>query len=356
MNINTEYFTKSPVRKLFIQVKNVNPLINKLDGKLKLSDYIGILKAYLGIRRNSFRINPGIYSLGSPDKTSPVLVTANYKMSVDYLRNAVKDMNVWIMVLDTKGVNVWCAAGKGTFGTDEIINRIKRCNLVKLISHRKIIVPQLGAPGINPVQVKKQSGFSVVYGPVKAKDIPLFIKNDFTASKEMRIKQFNILERIAVSITHLSQGFFYTLGIALFFSIADFIFLPGNFFRTGSSLGINSIISLASLLTSTILTGILLPLLPGRSFSVKGLSIGIPFSIITYYFLDFLSPYNSIIYNSGKIIILLAWIVYSSVNLSGSSTYTSLSGVMKEMSYSIPLIIAGAVIGTALIITGGLLI
>ncbi len=217
MNINTEYFTKSPVRKLFIQVKNVNPLINKLDGKLKLSDYIGILKAYLGIRRNSFKINPGIYSLGSPDKTSPVLVTANYKMSVDYLRNAVKDMNVWIMVLDTKGVNVWCAAGKGTFGTDEIINRIKRCNLVKLISHRKIIVPQLGAPGINPVQVKKQSGFSVVYGPVKAKDIPLFIKNDFTASKEMRIKQFNILERIAVSITHLSQGFFIHWEFALFF-------------------------------------------------------------------------------------------------------------------------------------------
>ena len=74
-------------------------------------------------------------------------------MSVDYLRNAVRNINVWIMVLDTKGVNVWCAAGKGTFGTDEIIKRINKCSLVKIVSHRKIIVPQLGAPGINPVKI-----------------------------------------------------------------------------------------------------------------------------------------------------------------------------------------------------------
>jgi len=40
--------------------------------------------------------------------------------------------NLWILILDTKGVNVWCAAGKGTFGTEELVFRIADECLSKL--------------------------------------------------------------------------------------------------------------------------------------------------------------------------------------------------------------------------------
>ena len=63
------------------------------------------------IGRNNYKIEPGIYALGSPDKNSEVLVTANYKLSFDTLRKNLTGLNVWILVLDTKGINVWCAAG-----------------------------------------------------------------------------------------------------------------------------------------------------------------------------------------------------------------------------------------------------
>ena len=61
--------------------------------------------------------------VGAPDADSPVLVTANYKMTVDLLRRELAGLNAWLLVLDTRGINVWCAAGKGTFGTGEVIRR-----------------------------------------------------------------------------------------------------------------------------------------------------------------------------------------------------------------------------------------
>ncbi|RXM21708.1 acetyl-CoA synthase subunit gamma, partial [Citrobacter sp. AAK_AS5] len=84
-----------------------------------------------------------------PDKNSPVIVTANYKLTFDVVRNAISGMNLWMLVLNTHGVNVWCAAGKGTFGTGEIARMVKMTKLATIVSHRNLIVPQLGAPGVS---------------------------------------------------------------------------------------------------------------------------------------------------------------------------------------------------------------
>jgi hypothetical protein len=39
---------------------------------------------------------------------------------------------------DTKGINVWCAAWKGTFGTEELIRRIETSGLAAVVSHRTL--------------------------------------------------------------------------------------------------------------------------------------------------------------------------------------------------------------------------
>jgi len=118
----------------------------------------------------NYRVDPGLYAIGEPTEESPVFVTANYKLSFDLLRRAVSSIHGWILVLDTLGINVWCAAGKGTFGTDELVDRIQSSGLADVVSHRKLIVPQLGAPGIAAHEVKRRSGFQVIYGPVRAED------------------------------------------------------------------------------------------------------------------------------------------------------------------------------------------
>lgn len=324
--------------------------INVLTSSWRFADYWGALRVRLGIGRNRYRVNPGLYKIGTPGEETPVYVTANYKLSLDHLRRALTGRDSWILVLDTKGINVWCAAGKGSFGTKELVHRIQNVSLSDHVSHRQLILPQLGAPGMVPSQVRKESGFSICYGPVEAVDLPAFMDQGQKATPEMRRKRFPLSERLAVSLTHLSQGIFPTLGIALFFCIIDVLF-----FRTPilTTLFDNLLISAASLIFGTVLAGALLFVLPGKAFSLKGFILG----LFMYLFLFLPSPTTAglFIYPLSKILILHCWIVFSVLNLTGSSTYTSLSGVRKEMSISVPLLIAGTAAGLAGIIIGGIL-
>ena len=149
--------------------------IPNVSTRLSRGDKWGNLKVRLNINRMKYKVQPGLYAVGDPDADSPVLVSANYKLSFDTLRKELSGIDAWVLVLDTKGINVWCAAGKGTFGTDELVKRIEVSGLEQVVNHRKMIVPQLGAVGVAAHQVRKRSGFSVIYGPVRASDIPAFL-------------------------------------------------------------------------------------------------------------------------------------------------------------------------------------
>ena len=175
--------------------------------QLTINDILGSWKARWGINRMNFKVEPGLYSVGNPDSSSPVLVTANYKMSFDSLRKELNGLDAWILVLDTKGINVWCAAGKGTFGTRELINRIAIVQLEKVVSHKTLILPQLGAPGISAHEVSKYSGFKVIYGPVKAKDVKEFINSGMKATAEMRTVKFSAYDRLVLTPVELVSTF-----------------------------------------------------------------------------------------------------------------------------------------------------
>ena len=161
-------------------------------------DWLGAVAVRCSFRRTQYTIQPGLYTINTPNAESPVFVSANYKLSFDHLRRALKDLTGWILVLDTKGINVWCAAGKGTFGTEELVERVAAVNLKDVVSHRQLIVPQLGAPGLAAHKVLQQSGFRVAYGPVRAKDIPQFLAADLKADAEMRRVQFPLLDRLVL--------------------------------------------------------------------------------------------------------------------------------------------------------------
>lgn len=98
---------------------------------LNFNDKLDAWKVRWTIGRMNYTVEPGIYAVGNPTADSPVLVSANYKLSFDLLRKELQDLDAWILVLDTNGINVWCAAGKGTFGTDELIAKIAETDLKK---------------------------------------------------------------------------------------------------------------------------------------------------------------------------------------------------------------------------------
>lgn len=147
----------------------------------------------------SYFVEPGLYAIGEPDNETDIFVTANYKLSFDILRKSLKGLNAWILVLDTKGINVWCAAGKGTFGTDELIQRIQEAKLHAVANHGGIILPQRGAVRVNAKSIQQKTGFRVHFGPVYAKDIPEYVKAGYKKSDEMRKVKFPMLDRLILT-------------------------------------------------------------------------------------------------------------------------------------------------------------
>src|SRR3972149_4985176 len=75
--------------------------------QLTMGERLGAWKVRWGIGRDRYRIDPGLYKVGSPDENSPVLVTANYKLTFDMVRKELTGLDAWILVLVTKGINVW---------------------------------------------------------------------------------------------------------------------------------------------------------------------------------------------------------------------------------------------------------
>ncbi|MBF0567350.1 MAG: hypothetical protein HQK95_00640 [Nitrospirae bacterium] len=115
--------------------------IKKVSATLSRNDKWGAVKCRLTSFRNNYTVTPGLYALGKPSEDSDVFVSSNYKLSFDKLRSALAGINAWVLVLDTKGINVWCAAGKGTFSTEELIKKISDTNLPLCVRHRRLIVP-----------------------------------------------------------------------------------------------------------------------------------------------------------------------------------------------------------------------
>jgi hypothetical protein len=173
------------------------PIIKPTTSVLTFADYWDHILARWRVNRTRHRVEPGLYSLGNPTPESPVFVTANYTLSFDALRSALKGIDGYILVLDTKGINVWCAAGKGTFGTDELVFRIAATRLHEVVKHRVVILPQLGAPGVAAHEVKKRAHFKVEYGPVRAEDLPEYLKTH-AAAPEMRRVHFTLKDRITL--------------------------------------------------------------------------------------------------------------------------------------------------------------
>lgn len=274
-----------------------------------------------GVDRSGHRVAPGLYALGQPGPESPVFVTANYTLSFDALRLSLPGIDGYILVLDTKGINVWCAAGKGTFGTDELVDRIAATELSKVVAHRRLILPQLGAPGIAAHEVRRRAGFAVEYGPVRAEDLPRYLETR-QATPEMRRVRFGLRDRavlIPVELVHI------TLPMALAAILLWFLATPL------AALG-----AAAALLAGVVVFPLLLPWLPTQQFSSKGFILGSAvaavFAVIAFVQEGDIALWRRLGWALAYLLAMPPLTAYLALNFTGSTTFTSKSGVQREMS------------------------
>ena len=301
------------------------PEILTTTGTLTFANRLDHFLARWGVNRMGHIVKPGLYRLGNPTPDSLVFASANYTLSFDAVRSALAGTDCYILVLDTKGINVWCAAGKGTFGTQELVRRIGSSGLANVVRHRTLILPQLSAPGISAYEVQRQSGFSVEYGPVRASDLPEYLKTR-KATPEMRRVQFPLKDRIVLTPVELVHVILPTVAAAIIL-----YFLAGP---------LAALAAITTVLAGTVFFPALLPFIPTYDFSTKGLILGeivaIPFAVA--FATNSTMPFweNALI-SLAILLIMPALIAYLALNFTGCTTFTSRTGVKKEISRYVPI-------------------
>jgi len=316
-----------------------NPVIKPTSSEIIFADRLDHLMARLGVNREQHLIEPGLYTMGKPGKESPVFVSANYTLSFDALRSALHGIDCYILVLDTRGINVWCAAGKGTFGTDELVRRIESVGLNDVVNHRTLIVPQLGATGVDAGEVRKLCGFKVEFGPVRAADLPEYLKTH-QAAEEMRRVRFSVSDRIVLIPVEMKNFLVPMLVASVIFA------LVGNYTA--------ALAAIAATFAGLVLFPILLPWIPTTDFSTKGFFIGglmaLPFALNSIYGMTDESLWLRYGWALAYMLVMPSISAFLGLNFTGSSTFTSVTGVKREIFTYMPKIAWMSGIGTVLII------
>ena len=315
------------------------PPVRDLTTTISWRDVVGGWRVRWGIGRMHYQVEPGLYRVGEPTPDSPVLVTAAYKLTVDTVRKTLRDLHVWLLILDTKGVNVWCAAGKGTFGTAELVHRLQLTGLAQVVTHRRLILPQLGAVGVAAHEVRRLSGFTVRYGPVLARDIPAYLQSGSLATPAMRRVSFGWKERLVLTPMELVGSWKPTLGIL---SALVVLHLLQHRALTPHLAG-ELVPVVGAVLAGGVLVPLLLPWIPGRAFAVKGAIIGLLWVALAHALLP-----TGLLEGLGITLVAIALTSFMAMTFTGATTFTTYAGTLLEVRWALPIILALAGAGCLL--------
>lgn len=317
--------------------------VPRADTKWRFADLLGAFAVRWGLGRTRYAIAPGLYAVGTPAPEAPLLVTANYKLSFDLLRRSLAGFDAWVLVLDTKGINVWCAAGKGTFGTEELVSRMASSGAARILRPgAPVVLPQLGAPGVAAYEVQRRTGFRVVFGPVAAADVPAYLRHGMVATPAMRRVTFTLRERLAVVPVEVAHRFAVAALIAVALGLMAGIGRTGYRLATEQWPGIGALV-LANAFAGLVLTPALLPWLPGRAFAAKGATAGAATAVVLWGLRR-----CGLLEGMALVLLSIAACSFLGLMFTGSTTYTSASGVRRELRIALPAQIAAAAAGLAL--------
>jgi len=180
-------------------------------------------------------------------------------------------VDAWILVVDTAGINVWCAAGGGFFTAEKVIAAIKSSRLETVVRHHALILPQLCANGVDGWRIRQQTRWGVHWGPPRAEDIPAYLAAHRKKSEAMRWVRFPVKDRL--EMVTVTLGFY-----GLLILLPVFIFWRSLFWPVA-----------ASMLGLSYFYAVVHPWLPGRD----GLAKSIPLVFIALLgFFIYISVWN----------------------------------------------------------------
>ncbi len=153
----------------------------------------------------------GLVRVGRPGPASPVLVSGNYALTVQRLLRTLRGHHCHLLIANSRGSNVWCAAGMNEFTEFDLIDALTVSGLAQRVQTRRIIVPPYAAVGIDRDVVRKQTGFRVIWGPTDLKLLPRYLDAGCRRDASMVRATFPLLDRMEQAV---STAWSYTLTIS----------------------------------------------------------------------------------------------------------------------------------------------
>ncbi len=266
-------------------------------------DYFKVLISWILSYRRTFSIEPGLYFTGKEyDMNTPMIVTCNYHMTVFLVWRKMRRIPVRVLVIDTKGINVWCSAGKGQFNAQEILKQLAKYPKEILTNEAKLqlILPKLSLSGVKLSDLRPYD-IDPIIGPIYLEELPAFLtKRPFKNSIDSHYK-FDLRDRLFTLIPTFIQFTVY-LGIGAIVLLAIHLWLNTGIWWQVIPIG----------LTITTIYILMFPWLPTKSFAKKGISL---FFILSALFVAILNHYG--------IHRVLDWVFYVSFTV-GASLFFSL--------------------------------
>ncbi|MHB0867028.1 MAG: mercury methylation corrinoid protein HgcA [Thermoleophilia bacterium] len=326
-------------------------VVGRVSADISRAERLEHFKCRVGAFRNKYIVVPGLYAFGEPDENADVLVSANYKLSFDALRQELTGLNLWLLVLDTKGINVWCAAGKGTFGTQELVERIGDTGLADVVRHRRLMLPQLGAVGVNAAEVRKRTGFKVSFGPVRAADIHAYLEAGYKKTLPMSTVRFTMLDRLILTPMEINPSLkkypWFAAAVLVLFGLQR----EGILFASAWEGGLPFLLlGLIAILAGALVTPVLLPFVPLRSFALKGLLVGFAAVGIASLLPVIADSQDDALLRAVTWILFPAASSFIALQFTGSTTYTGMSGVRRELKIGTPLYIGAVAVSLLLLL------
>jgi len=167
---------------------------------MKLASWLLVDVVQTLLRVLPFPCRTGLIKIGNPGRDSPVLLTGNFGLTVRRVRRAIKGIDAYLLVANSRGINVWCAATGGLLTNHDVISVLKTSGIEDLVDHRQVILPQLAATGIERTVILHKTGWKGVWGPVYATSLPEFLGNGLTKTVPMRTVRFPWTQRLEMAV------------------------------------------------------------------------------------------------------------------------------------------------------------
>ena len=295
--------------------EDIQDTIEELPVRFTLIDYGKALISWIFLFMRVFTIKPGLYHIGQLDEKAPLLVTANNYLTVFLLVRRLRNRRVRLLITDTKGINVWCSAGEGHFSAKEIIEKATKCGLLTGKGKVRMILPKFSLAGISLEQLRKH-GINPIIGPLYAKDVPSFLGHDRLENQIDDRVHFGLQSRAFTALPAAVQFFYYSLGvyvISLGHVSPDIIWIA-----TGLAF----------------IYPLLFPLLPGKLFSVKGLSLALVASIISVFI-----QYGGVEEKLLLVVFIFATSIFIALSYTGNSAVSNYTSVRRETARFLPVVV-----------------